>query len=371
MKKNFLLLLSVLTILWLNSCKHKDNKDLAAAENMEQTVEVTLPEVKTVTLTQAYPGNLQADSEVDIVARVNGVLRSHVVSGSKVKKGQVIYTIEASKYGDNVREAEASLATAQSNYEYYKKQYSAMQKAMQADAVSEIELLESKNNLDQSEASIRNSKAALDEARTMAGYCSIRAPFDGTIALHQYDDGTYISGEASPVTLNTIYKDDVINAFISVEEPMYARMMMNREKQHLSLDSVRISFNSPLQHTYYSKINYSAPDVSTSTGTVTLRFDIANSYGELKSGMYMNVILPYEIAENALLIRDASIGTDQLGKYVYVVNDSSKVVYTPIQVGELYADTLRIVTSGLTPDSRYVKNALLKVRNGEKVKVKE
>ena len=62
------------------------------------------------------------------------------------------------------------------------------------------------------------------------------------------------------------------------------------------------------------------------------------------------------------------IGTDQLGKYVYVVNDSDKVVYTPIQTGELYHDTLRIVSSGLKPTDRYVTQALMKVRDGMTVK---
>ena len=69
-----------------------------------------------------------------------------------------------------------------------------------------------------------------------------------------------------------------------------------------------------------------------------------------------------------MLIKDAAIGTDQLGKYVYVVNDSDKVVYTPITVGDVYRDSMRIVNSGLSPDSRYVTRALLKVRDGMKVK---
>ena len=62
------------------------------------------------------------------------------------------------------------------------------------------------------------------------------------------------------------------------------------------------------------------------------------------------------------------ISTDQLGKFVYLVNDSDKVVYTPIQTGDLYNDTLRIVSKGLTPRDRYVTTALMKVRDGMKVK---
>jgi len=51
-----------------------------------------------------------------------------------------------------------------------------------------------------------------------------------------------------------------------------------------------------------------------------------------------------------------------------VVNDSNKVVYTPIETGDIYHDTLRIVKSGLSPTDRYVTQALLKVRDGMTVK---
>ena len=122
--------------------------------------------------------------------------------------------------------------------------------------------------------------------------------------------------------------------------------------------------NSPV---YFSKINFQAPEINPSTGTVTLRFNLDNFYDELKPGMYVNVNLPYSISKNALIINDASIGTDQQGKYIYLVNDSNRVVYTPVEVGPLYEDTLRIINKGIDPKSRYVVNALLKVRNGSKI----
>ena len=65
-----------------------------------------------------------------------------------------------------------------------------------------------------------------------------------------------------------------------------------------------------------------------------------------------------------MIVKDASISTDQLGKYLYTVNDSNKVVYTPVTVGDLYQDTLRIITSGIAPGTRYVTKAMLKVRPG-------
>ena len=98
------------------------------------------------------------------------------------------------------------------------------------------------------------------------------------------------------------------------------------------------------------------------------RAKVDNPYAELRAGMYCTIRLPYKIEPKALLVRDASISTDQKGQYVYVVNDSNKVVYTPIVTGDIVNDTMRIVYQGLKPGDRYVTSALLKVRNGMTVK---
>jgi multidrug efflux pump subunit AcrA (membrane-fusion protein) len=66
-------------------------------------------------------------------------------------------------------------------------------------------------------------------------------------------------------------------------------------------------------------------------------------------------------------VQDASIGTDQRGEYLYVVDTDDCVKYRPITVGQIVDDSLRIVTAGLLPDERYVTKALMKVREGMKI----
>ena len=125
-----------------------------------------------------------------------------------------------------------------------------------------------------------------------------------------------------------------------------------------------LSFNESLPHKYSGTLSYLSPMVNLSTGTLTLQAKVDNPYGELKSGMYCTVSLPYQKLSKAILIKDAAIGTDQLGKFIYTVNDSGKVTYTPIKVGDLVNDTLRIVTDGLSSNQKYVTQAIQKVRDG-------
>ena len=98
-----------------------------------------------------------------------------------------------------------------------------------------------------------------------------------------------------------------------------------------------------------------------------MKASIPNTRGLLRDGMYVTVNLPVGVVDNAVLVKDSSIGTDQLGNYVYTVSDSNTVVYTPIKTGELFEDSLRIVTDGISKDSRYVTSAMLKVRDGMRV----
>ena len=353
-------------LLMSTSCHRKDAAESGATE---MSVAVAYPTVDSITLTASFPGNLSADRAVALMARVNGVVRQVLAqSGTTVRKGQVLYIIEDTKYRDAVQQAKASLATAEADFAYYSARHAAMQKAYKAEAVSEMELLEAQNNMEQSKAQIENAKASLQSAQLMLSYCTITAPFDGKLGLQTFDIDDYISGEGSPVKLNVLYNDDRLNALISIDEPTYLKMMSNMERNKFGLDSVEITFADKLPHRYYSKLNFMAPQVNATTGTVTLRFNLPNPYGELKSGMYMNVHVPVNVEPRALLINDDAIGTDQLGKYVYTINDSNRVEYTHIEVGDVYRDTLRVVTEGLTPASRYVAKALLKVKEGMKVK---
>ncbi|MDE6559193.1 MAG: hypothetical protein K2K29_04855, partial [Muribaculaceae bacterium] len=119
---------------------------------------------------------------------------------------------------------------------------------------------------------------------------------------------------------------------------------------------------------YYAELIYSSPNVDSSTGSLMLKAKIIDAADKLLTGMYGKVKLPVNNIKDGILIRDASISTDQRGKYIYTLNDSNKIVYTPIEIGDLYNDTLRLVKKGINSKTRYVTRAMMNVRAGETVK---
>lgn len=327
-------------------------------------VEVALPIEREVTLTREYPGYLDAVSTISIVGRASGTLQKQSYTpGGRVKKGQILFVIEPTLYENAVTQAEAALNTAEAGLEYARSNYERMQQAIESDAVSQIEVLQAKSNVKSYEAQVENAKAALSTARTNLGYCYVKAPMDGIVGIENYSVGTYIPGAASPVELCKMYKDDKMYAYFDITDNQW----LNKEKRANVVgkeEYVTFTLGNDTYYRWKAKMDYLSPDINLSTGTLRVRAELDNSNLFLKPGSYISVVLPYEKVDNGILVKDASIGTDQLGKFLYVLNDNNTVEYRSIATGNLVDDTLRLVTSGLKANERYVTKALLKVRNG-------
>ena len=291
-------------------------------------ISVAKPIVKDITLTKDYPGYLTTEKTVNLVARVNGTLQSvSYAPGGRVKKGQLLFVIEPTLYNDKVAQAEAELKTAQAQLEYARNNYSRMKEAVKSDAVSQIQVLQSESSVTEGVAAVSNAEAALSTARTNLGYCYVRAPFDGTISKSTVDIGSYVGGSLQPVTLATIYKDDQMYAYFNVADNQWLEMSMNNQQPTKDLPKkIMVQLGKEGTESYYGE------------------------------------------ADHAILVKEASIGTDQLGKFLYAVNDSDIVHYRHIEIGQLINDTLRQVLGGLSPQERYVTEALMKVRDGMKIK---
>lgn len=358
------LVLSVLT-----GCKEK--KDAGAMKGMPTlAISVAKPIVKDITLTKDYPGYLTTEKTVNLVARVNGTLQSvSYAPGGRAKKGQLLFVIEPTLYNDKVAQAEAELKTAQAQLEYARNNYSRMKEAVKSDAVSQIQVLQSESSVTEGVAAVSNAEAALSTARTNLGYCYVRAPFDGTISKSTVDIGSYVGGSLQPVTLATIYKDDQMYAYFNVADNQWLEMSMNNQQPTKDLPKkIMVQLGKEGTESYPATLDYLSPNVDLNTGTLMVRANFDNPQGVLKSGLYVSITLPYGEADHAILVKEASIGTDQLGKFLYAVNDSDIVHYRHIEIGQLINDTLRQVLGGLSPQERYVTEALMKVRDGMKIK---
>lgn len=303
------------------------------------------------------------------MARVDGYLTSkNVKGGTFVKKGTVLFTIDSRQYEERVKSAKAELDNARAAYAYAKQHYEAVKKALESDAVSKMEVIQAKSAMDQSQAQISSAEAALRTASTNLSYCVVRAPFDGVVTDASKDVGAFLAGEAQPVVLASILDESSLKAVFSIEDSRYLDILSGKGAElNTDFKKMPVRFSEKLPHEYTADLTYTSPYIDTSTGTLTLKAKVDNPYGELKDGMYVTVDLPYAVANEAILVKDAALATDQRGKYLYTVSDSGMVRYTPVETGDLVADTMRIIESGISATDLYVTRAQLKVRPGMKV----
>ena len=355
------------TILLLFSCKGKSNKN---KNNLIPKVSVSKPYIMPIVLHKEYPGYLLSNNIVDVVGRVSGYVKlQNFSSGQYINEGDLLYVIEPTVYENEVSKAEANLKSAQASLDYYKNNYQRMLEASKSDAISQIDLIQAETNVRTAEANVKTAEANLKTSQNTLSYCYVKAPISGVLTTSGAGEGEYVSGsDGNPFKLTTIYNNDPIYAYFNIEDNQYLMIRMQSQNWESSLPK-KVYVN--MQEGSYPPIeatpNYISPFVNLKTGTLTLRALFENSKYDLKSGMYCTVSLPYGEEENAILIPDASTGTDQLGRYIYVIDDNNIVSYRHIEVGEIINDSLIHVKSGLNPDERFVTKALLKVRAGMKV----
>ena len=369
MKTNKFILLSIMTLCMICLCGC-NNKGKKKTTSDIPNVSVARPYVMPIILHKEYPGYLLSNNIVDVVGRVSGyVTLQNFSSGQYINEGDLLYVIEPTVYENEVKKAEANLKSAQASLDYYENNYQRMLEASKSDAISQIDLIQAETNVRTAKANVQTAEADLKTAQTTLSYCYIKAPITGFLTTSGAGEGEYVAGsDGSPFKLTTIYNNDPIYAYFNIEDNQYLTIKMSSKNWESALPKkVYVKMQEGRFPPIEATPNYISPFVNLKTGTLTLRALFENSQYDLKSGMYCTVSLPYGEDDNAILIPDASTGTDQLGRYIYVVNDNNIVSYRHIEVGEIINDSLIHVKSGLNPDERFVTKALLKVRSGMKV----
>ena len=106
--------------------------------------------------------------------------------------------------------------------------------------------------------------------------------------------------------------------------------------------------------------------IDTSSGTIRGRAVFDNPDNLFTPGMFARVLVPGSQEYEALLVPDAAIGSEQIRKFVYVVDAENTVRQKYIELGELRG-RLRVVKSGVNADDRVIVNGLMRARPGAKV----
>jgi RND family efflux transporter MFP subunit len=334
-------------------------------------VDVGLPVQKSVTRFLDATGNTAPIQSVDLVARVQGVLQSiDYKDGSFVKRGTTLFTIEPETYKYKLEQAQAAEAGAQATLKQAQTDYKRQVDLVARQAVSQATLDTATSTRDNAQASLQQAEANTRIAAVNYGYTNVVAPFDGIVSAHLVSVGELV-GAASPTQLATIVQLDPIYVNFNVNEQDVLRIRAEARRRGITAsDLTRLPIEVGLQtetgYPHKGNLDYAAPTVNLSTGTLPVRGVLQNPERVLLPGYFVRVRVPYDQQENALLVPDVALGSDQSGRYVLVVNGDNVVEQRKVSTGQVVGE-LRVIESGLNADDRVVIAGLLRAIPGQKV----
>jgi len=315
-------------------------------------------------------GNATAINSVQLVARVQGFVQ--VISytdGQFVKKGTSLFTIEPEPYKLKVDAAKASVTSAQAtltqNQAEYQRQADLIQKQVSTQANYDKALAQR----DSSQADLQSAQANEQQAEINLGYTDVTAPFDGVVTARQVSIGELV-GASSPTVLATIVQLDPIWVTFNASERDVLEVRANLAKTGRTTADligfpVEVALQTETDYPHQGKLDYVAPDVDPSTGTLAVRGTLSNADRALLPGYFVRIRIPSKPSP-ALLVPDIALGSDQAGRYVLVVNKDNVVEQRKIEARQLVGD-LRVIDSGLTKDDRVVVGGIMRAIPGQKV----
>ena len=336
-------------------------------------VTVAQPLQQPVTLYLNLTGNTSPINSVDLVARVQGFLTDiDYVDGAAVKAGTKLFGIERDQYQAQLDQAKATLASNQATLTYNQAEYQRQAALGRNDFASQATVQEWKSKAEQAQADVMNSQAAIETAQINLNYTTVAAPFDGIVTRHLVDKGALV-GFGSPTKLATIIQLDPIYVYFTLSEPQILRIKVNNAKAgiefrttDLSSIPVEIGLQGEDGFPHVGHMDYAAPQVDASTGTLEVRGLFDNQRRGLLPGLFVRVRTPVEKLDKAILAPDVALGTSQEGRYLLVVGPDNVVQRRNVKTGDREG-SYRIIKSGLDPGDWIVTEGVQRAIPGAKV----
>lgn len=348
----------------------RDNAAVAAPP--VPIVTVAAPLVRDITQWDDYVGRFEASRAVEVRPRVSGQLVGvHFTDGQIVRKGQLLFTLDARPFNAALAEARADAASARSDLELARVNLARANRLIADEAISQ-------SDLDQLNARVRAASAALAaaDARVRSRsldveFTQVRAPIGGRISDRRVDSGNLVAaGEgAGGSLLTTINALDPIYFNFDSSEALFLKAQRERQAGGAAAQQVEIRLQDESDYRWKGRVDFSDNAINANSGTLRVRAVIDNPDYFLTPGMFGNMRLAQGGTVSALLVPDAAVRTDQARKQLFVVGKDGTVAARPVETGPLVAG-LRVIRSGLKPDDRVIVQGIQFAQPGAKVTAK-
>ncbi len=329
--------------------------------NAAPDVLVAKPTVGKPEDTLLLPGALQAYVDAPIYARTSGYLQHWYADiGAHVKKGQLLAVIESPEVDQQLRQAEANLATAEANANNAQIQARRYNDLLKQDAVSKQDTDNFVTQQAATNTQVEGALAAVNQFKQLVGFERVYAPFDGVIVARNVDTGQLINaGAGANQQLFEEAQDSILRVYVSIPEVDSLGAKRGTPAQILLAEYPNRSFTGHIVRT--------ANAIDPTTRTLLVEIDVNNRDHKLMPGAYGQVRLSLNTGVTSLIVPVPTMIFQSQGLQVAVV-ENGKAKLVPITIGQDDGRVIQVV-HGLTPDAEVIQNPPDSLLDGQAVRV--
>ncbi|MBI1207338.1 MAG: efflux RND transporter periplasmic adaptor subunit [Azospirillum sp.] len=336
-------------------------------------VKVAQPLRAPVTEYLELTGNTVPINSIDLVARVEGFLRSIAVDdGDTVTKGQSLFVIEPEVYQAKLDQAKGEVEQYQATLVAAEADLTRQASLARQDFASQARLDEARAKRDEARAGLTQANASLRLAEINLDYTTVIAPFEGRMSAHLVDIGALV-GASGPTTLARLVQLDPIYVTFTVDERTVLQIREARRQAGEATVNprtrelpVEIGLQTETGYAHRGRIDYIAPAMDSATGTLAIRAVLDNPDHRLLPGLFVRVRVPLKERQETIQVPERALGTDQSGRYLLLLGADDTVVQRPVRTGPLRGG-LQVIEEGLALGDWVIVDGLQRAIPGAKV----
>ena len=318
---------------------------------------------KTLPIYLDYPGRIESIRSIALQARVSGYIESQLApDGGDVKSGDLLYQIDPRDLQAALDQASAQAQRDQASLEYAKANFGRGEELVKSGFVTKDAYDQRASAMHQAEAALVADRAAIETAKLNLSYAEITAPFPGRLGRNQAARGALVGPASGP--LNTLVQLDPIYVTFNPSESDLVEITKARAAGQIDAE---ISLADQSDSVYKGELTFLDNVVDKATGTIAARVTIANPDFTLLPGQYVRVRLHIRDEPDAFMAPQTALGSNQMGKFVYVVGAGDKAEQRLLTLGPMDGDLVS-VTKGLREGDSVIVGNLQKIAPGSPVK---
>jgi multidrug efflux system membrane fusion protein len=318
---------------------------------------------KTLPIYLDYPGRIESIRSIALQARASGYIESQLApDGADVKSGDLLYQIDPRDLHAALDLAAAQAQRDQASLEYARANFGRGEELVKSGFVTKDAYDQRASSMHQAEAALVADRAAIETAKLNLSYAEITAPFSGRLGRNQAAKGALV-GPASGA-LNTLVQLDPIYVAFNPSESDLVEITGARAAGQIDAE---ISLADKPDAIRKGELTFLDNTVDKATSTIAARVTIANPDFALLPGQYVRVRLHIRDQPDAVMAPQSALGSNQMGKFVYVVSADDKAELRLLTLGPMDGDLVSVV-KGLREGEHIIVGNLQKIGPGSPVK---